>query len=380
MIKNLKGKSGVVACFAMVVAAIWSCDNLDSLQPPVAVPDFQTVYADSINQNSARLNAVVSNQGMLTSFEFIIQADSSNQELPLKALAHNDTIRTWAYNLEPQTKYRFWAKADNGGGISIFSDTAYFETLPAPPDTTLNPDNSHKPDTINESLYIDFENEILRKWVVLRYDANDDGQIDTIEAKDINTIELNTDSISSMKGVERLHSLTKLTAHGTRVWDSVYGKLEHLDLSGNPDLRELHVEHNKLKDIDFSNNTKLTFVELNLNDITQIDVSMLKEVDLLSVEYNLINTFDCSGLHKLKELHVGHCPNLTSITLDNKVLESLDCADDEALTEIDLSKCPLLNGVDFWGCKNLKKVIMSRDQAIGNIRTEPDSNIEFIYE
>lgn len=380
MIKNLKGKSGVVACFAMVVAAIWSCDNLDSLQPPVAVPDFQTVYADSINQNSARLNAVVSNQGMLTSFGFFIQADSSNQELPLKAEADNDTIRVWANNLKSQTKYRFWAKADNGGGISIFSDTAYFETLPAPPDTTLNPDNSKKPDTINKSLYIDFENENLRKWIVLRYDANGDGQIDTIEAKSINTIEINTDNISTLKGIERLHSLTKITAHGTRIGDSVCGKLEHIDLSGNPNLLELHVEHNVIKDIDFSHNTQLTFVELNLNSIAQIDVSMLKEVDLLSVEYNLISTFDCSGLDKLKELHVGHCPNLTSITLNNKVLESLDCADDEALTEIDISKCPLLNGVDFWGCKNLKRVIMSRDQAIGSIRTEPDSNIEFIYE
>lgn len=379
-------KTGSIVTGCMVaLMAIGACDKSDLPQPPIAVPKFEALYADSINLNSARLNALVSNPGMLTSFGFVIQADSSIQEITLKAQTDIDTIRAWADNLKPQTKYLFWAKADNGGGITITSDTLAFKTLPIPADTT---NTTEIPDTIvtstdtidNKSLYLEFESEILFKWLKLRYDANNDGNIDTIEARNINTIEINTDNISTLKGIERLHSLTKITAHGTRIGDSVCGKLEHIDLSGNPNLLELHVEHNVIKDIDFSHNTKLTFVELNLNRITQIDVSMLKEVDLLSVEYNLISTFDCSGLDKLKELHVGHCPNLTSITLDNKVLESLDCAYDEALTDIDLSKCPLLNGVDFWGCKNLKKVIMSRNQAIGNIRTEPDSNIEFIYE
>ena len=398
--------------------AIGACDKSDLPQPPMAVPKFEAVYADSIDLNSARLNALVSNPGMLTSFGFVIQADGSTQEITLKAQTDIDTIRAWADNLEPQTKYFFWAKADNGGGITITSDTLTFRTLSIPadttdtpgvsdtindpvlpdttvtpnvtetPDSTVTPNVTEIPDTIvtptdtidSKSLYLEFESDFLFKWLKLRYDADNDGRIDTIEAKNINTIEINTDNITSLKGIERLHSLTKITAHGTRIGDSVSGKLEHIDLSGNPDLLELHVEHNVLKDIDFSHNTKLTFVELNLNSITQIDVYMLKEVDLLSVEYNLISTFDCSGLDKLRELHVGHCPNLTSITLDNKVLESLDCADDEALIEIDISKCPLLNGIDFWGCKNLKKVIMSRDQAIGSIRTEPDSNIEFIYE
>lgn len=376
---------GIVAVCMVALMAIGACDKSDLPQPPIAVPKFEALYADSINLNSARLNALVSNPGMLTSFGFVIQADSSIQEITLKAQTDIDTIRAWADNLKPQTKYLFWAKADNGGGITITSDTLAFKTLPIPSDTT---NTTEIPDTIvtstdtidNKSLYLEFESEILFKWLKLRYDADNDGNIDTIEARNIHTIEINTDNISTLKGIERLHSLTKITAHGTRIGDSVCGKLEHIDLSGNPNLLELHVEHNVIKYIDFSHNTKLTFVELNLNRITQIDVSMLKEVDLLSVEYNLISTFDCSGLDKLKELHVGHCPNLTYITLNNKVLESLDCADDEALTEIDISKCPLLNGVDFWGCKNLKKVIMSRDQAIGSIRTEPDSNIEFIYE
>lgn len=356
---------GFIAGCILAFVAIAGCDKSDQLQPPMAVPKFEAVYADSIDLSRARLNAVVSNPGMLTSFGFVIQADNSTQELTLKAQTDSDTICAWAKNLKPQTKYRFWAKADNGGGISILSDTVCFETLSVPVDTTS---------------ILAFEDETLRKWLVLRYDANHDKQIDTIESKNINIIELNTDSISTLKGIERLHSLTKLHAQGTRAGDSVKGKLEHIDLSGNPELRELHVQHNRLKDIDFSNNTKLTFVELNLNDISKIDVSMLKEVDLLSVEYNLISTFDCSGLDNLRELHVGHCPNLTSITLNNKVLESLDCADDSELTEIDISKCPLLNGVDFWGCKKLKKVIMSHDQAIGTIRTEPGNNIEFIYE
>ena len=386
--------------------AVVACDESYLPQPPMAVPKFEAVYVDSIDLNSARLNALVSNPGMLTSFGFVIQADGSTQEIALKAQTDSDTIRAWADNLKPQTKYFFWAKADNGGGITITSDTLAFKTLSIPADTTNTPgvsdtiNNPISPDTIvapsvtdstetivtppdtigTKPLYLEFESDILFKWLKLRYDSDNDGNIDTIEAKNINTIEINTDNITSLKGIEKLHSLTKITAHGTRIGDSVSGKLEHIDLSGNPDLLELHVEHNVIKDIDFSHNAKLTFVELNLNSITQIDVSMLKEVDLLSVEYNLISTFDCSGLDKLKELHVGHCPNLTSITLNNKVLESLDCADDEALTEIDISKCTLLNGVDFWGCKNLKKVIISRDQAIGSIRTEPDSNIEFIYE
>ena len=349
----------------LAVTAIIGCEKTDSLQPPMTVPKFEAVYVDSINQDRARLNAVVSNQEMLTSLGFVIQSDNSTIESTLYADLSNHTIWAWADNLEPQTKYRFWAKADNGGGITLFSDTVSFETLSVPVDTT------------NILL---FENENLRKWLTLRYDSNKDGNIDTTEAKNITIIDLRTDSIPSIKGIERLHSLTKITAHGTRIGDSVCGKLEHIDLSGSPDLRELHVEHNKLKDIDFSNNTKLTFVELNMNEITQIDVSMLKEVDLLSVEHNLITRIDCSGLDRLTELHIGHCPNLTSITLDNKVLESLDCAGNSMMTEIDLSKCPMLNVADFWGCNNLTRIIMSHDQTIGTLTIEPDINIEFIYE
>lgn len=380
-----KTRGFVTGCI-LAFAAVVGCDIADSLQPPIVVPKFDVVYADSIHDSYARLNAVMSNSETLTSFRFVIQVDSSNLEQSYRVQLLSDTIQTWVENLKPDTKYLFWAKADNGGGITLFSDTSSFTTLPVPIDTTSTPDNQDNPiapDTINnndKSYYIEFENETLRKWITLRYDADKDGKIDTIEAKGVHTIELNTDNISSLKGIERLHSLTKLHAEGTRIGDSVKGKLEHIDLSGNPELNQLYVPHNRLKDIDFSNNTKLASVQLNLNDITQIDVSMLKEVRLLSVEYNLISTFDCSGLDNLRELHVGHCPNLTSITLNNKILESLDCADDSVLTEIDISKCPLLNGVDFWGCTSLKKVIMSRDQAIGSIRTEPDSNIEFIYE
>lgn len=386
---------GFVAGCILTLAAVVGCDVADSLQSPIAAPRFDVVYADSIHDSYARLNAVVSNSETLTSFRFVIQVDSSNLEQSYKVDLLSETIQTWVEDLKPDTKYLFWAKADNGGGITLFSDTSSFVTLPVQTDTTSTPDNPNNPivpdtinnpivpDTINnidKSYYIEFENETLRKWITLRYDADKDGKIDTIEAKGVHTIELNTDNISSLKGIERLHSLTKLHAEGTRIGDSVKGKLEHIDLSGNPELLQFYAPHNRLKDIDFSKNTKLISVQVNLNDITQINVSMLKEVQLLSVEYNLISTFDCSGLDNLRELHVGHCPNLTSITLNNKVLESLDCADDSELTEIDISKCPLLNGVDFWGCKKLKKIIMSRDQAIGSIRTEPDSNIEFIYE
>ena len=163
MFRVFRKTRGIVAGCMVAFLAVVACDESYLPQPPMAVPKFEAVYADSINLNSVRLNALVSNPGMLTSFGFVIQADSSIQEITLKAQTDIDTIRAWADNLKPQNKYFFWAKADNGGGITITSDTVSFETLSVPVDT---------------SSTIVFEDDNLRKWIVLRYDSNNDDKID----------------------------------------------------------------------------------------------------------------------------------------------------------------------------------------------------------
>ena len=373
---------GSIACIWACACVVTGCDNADALLPPAVAPKFDAVFADGVGQTEARLGAVVSNAGMLTSFGFGIQPVSGSGKRVLGADLSGDTIFALADNLKPETTYRFWAEGSNGAGITISSDSISFKTLAIPQDS-IHVDTI--PDVPQDSVtadtgYVVFKSSYLERWLVLRYDRNDDGHIDKTEAQRISRIEISTDNVSSLGGIEELCSLSYLHAEGTREDNVGLGQLEEVDLTHNPELYHLCLNHNKIRKLDFSANLKLVDVYLCMNRLDSIDLSMLHSLSLIDLQYNNLHKVDFRGLNNLREIHIDGCIYLESMQFDNRLLESFTCTGCPMLTEIDFSKCPLLNVADLTGCGNLMKVKLSRDQALSTLRIDSGVIIEYIDE
>ena len=393
MLRTIRRLSCLVACIWACAGVVTGCDNADALLPPAVVPKFDAVFVDGVGQTDARLGAVVSNAAMLTSFGFGIQTEGGSDKRILRAGLFGDTVFASADNLSPETTYRFWAEASNGGGITISSDSITFKTAAIPQDTVPEIPTDTVPvapvDTISvvpqdtvkaDTGYVVFKSSYLERWLVLRYDKNNDDHIDGAEAKSIAKIEIGTDNVTSLGGIEALGNLGYLHAEGTRDGNVGLGQLEEVDLTHNPQLYHLCLNHNNIRKLDFSANPRLVDVYLCMNLLDSIDLSTLHSLSLIDLEYNNLHTVDFRGLNNLREIHIDGCIYLESMQFDNRLLDSFTCTGCPMLTEIDLSKCPLLNGADLTDCGSLKKIKLSRKQVLGALRIDPGVIIEYVDE
>ena len=128
----------------------------------------------------------------------------------------------------------------------------------------------------------------FKKYLVEIFDTDQDGEIIQKEAARIKSIEVSTDTISSLQGIEFFTSLTKLSCRGS--WDSTQGKylgqLESLDVSKNTALTHLECGGNQLTVLDVSKNTALTYLYCYNNQLTALDVSKNTALTRLRCRYN----------------------------------------------------------------------------------------------
>ena len=146
--------------------------------------------------------------------------------------------------------------------------------------------------------------------------------------------------ISSIKGVEKITSLTYLA-----VYDN---KLTELDVSQNLLLENLSVSENQLTELDVSNNIKLTKLSAVSNRLTSLDVSNNVLLSSLSVGGN-------SGGNQLTELDVSQNLLLENLSVSRNQLTELDVsqntkltnlsADSNRLTSLDVSNNVLLSSL-----------------------------------
>lgn len=118
--------------------------------------------------------------------------------------------------------------------------------------------------------------------------------------------------------------------------------LESLNVSGSPDLKVLFCDNNRLTSLDLSKNSKLTSLVAYQNRFENIEFKHLKDLTILSISYNkLTGTIDVTNQPQLKELHVGN-NNISALVLgDAKALEILSC-EKTGITSVDLTKSPKL--------------------------------------
>ena len=185
---------------------------------------------------------------------------------------------------------------------------------------------------------IPIEDANFKAYLVENFDGNGDGEISYDEALLIKLIDVCTDNIESVQGIEFMEKLTWITCRGRSASSSgSSGKLTSLDLSNNIDLTNLYCDHNQLTSLDLSKNSKLTEVFCTSNQLTSIDLSNNNELLFLWCSDNQLVKLDVS---KSSSLEILRCASNRISVLDlskNTALTSLDCSNNQ-LTSLDVSK------------------------------------------
>lgn len=178
--------------------------------------------------------------------------------------------------------------------------------------------------TINEK---NFPDSVFRDFVKA-FDKNGDGKLSISECASVKQIDLQSEGIYSLKGIEFFTNLTYL--------DCSFNNLKVLDVSNNAALTELGCSENDLAELDVSWNTALTKLFCCSNILTELDVSKNKALTYLYCDNNELTELDVSNNIALTHLEC-FANALTELDVSNNTaLISLSC-EDNALTELNMN-------------------------------------------
>lgn len=130
--------------------------------------------------------------------------------------------------------------------------------------------------------------------------------------------------IESLNGIEYFTGLERL--------DCDRDELYELDLSHNPNLKEVLCYGNYLVALDVSHNPKLEFLDCSYNELESLDVTNCPELRRLDCNYTA-----------LQELDVSHNTKLTTLICYGMELRTLDISNNVWLEELDAGDGHLLN-------------------------------------
>ena len=181
----------------------------------------------------------------------------------------------------------------------------------------------------------------FKAYLVANFDTNGDGEISSSEAKQVTTIDVNTEDIYSLDGIEYFTNLTYLYCVGNFTWGDleiikIYGKLTELDLSNNTQLVLLYCYGNQLTELDLSENTKLTYLSCDGNPLTKLDLSNNTQLTNLSCQRCQLTQLNLNKNTKLTHLYCAVNP-LPKLDISNNIqLTNLYCSHNQ-LSQLDLS-------------------------------------------
>ena len=255
---------------------------------------------------------------------------TNNQEKKIITCDLSSTsFSTVISDLLPGMTYEWYAFA-NSGESEIRSDTKRFATQ----------------EIVPEVKGIDIPDPYFKRYLLDNFDANGDGILSELEGLIIRKIDVVTDKISSMRGIEYLKNLDSLICRGADVseYDNVGhpGLLDSLDVSGNRKLRYLACDKNMLRSLNISDNPFLEEVLCSYNLLESIDLSAVPRLMLLRMWVNNVGSLDFSNTPLLHTLECGSNP----------------------ITSIDVSKCPRL-GVLNVGDLRIKELDLSGNPKLG---------------
>ena len=174
---------------------------------------------------------------------------------------------------------------------------------------------SDNPGYLTIKLTIDqehFPDAAFRNYL-LAQDYGKDGLLTNEEIKAIKSLNVSSQNIKSLKGIEFFYALTTLTCR--------FNQLTNLDVSKNAALTGLYCSSNPLTALDVSKNTALESLECDNNQLTALDVS----------NNTALTSLHCVN-NQLTALDVSKNTALTSLSCFNNDLTALDVSNNKALT------------------------------------------------
>ena len=213
----------------------------------------------------------------------------------------------------------------------------------------------------------------FREYLIQQFDQDKDGNLSVSEANRIEKIDVNTDQISSLQGIEYMPNLHTLYVNGT---SPGRGGLTELDLSSNPKIGDIQCFNNQIRSLNVSHNLVLEKLLCWENLLTELDVSHNTCLQELSCAQNLFSSLDISNNPVLREFHFNDT-FISDIDLSaNPKLENLSCWG-TFLTQLDVSKNLQLSHLDCApSLGNLLEVIyVASGQVIPGITENRDSEL-----
>lgn len=194
----------------------------------------------------------------------------------------------------------------------------------------------------------------FKAYMVEHFDKNGDGEIVVDEAEAVERIDITTDDIVSLEGIEyciHLKNLICVGTDGSNPYGS--GKLAHLDVTHCTELEEIVVYQNELKELDVTHCPKLAYLHPARNLLTSLDVTQNPKLVGLWVDNNLLEDIDLSKN-----------PELQSVYLYDNKLKALDVSNNPALNYLDCSNNQLTT-LDFSHNLELEWITAHTNQITG---------------
>ena len=253
----------------------------------------------------------------------------------------------------------------------------------------------------NEEVFyvpVSFDDEVLSTYMLKAGDIDGDGYLSLEEARNIHSIDICTDRMSSANGLEYCTGLTSIRLTGSPTGS---GRLSQIDLQPFKGLETLDLSNNILTRIDLSGNSRLRTVALAKNRLSTLRVPLLAELTILDIHENPISSFNTASLPALEELNVSG----TEISGLNEVfkaarsvkrlyaknilqdsdkvyllsgLEILDCSG-SAISDINLRYSRSLRNISLIDCKSLLSLDISLNDNLTVLNCSGCNSLETIY-
>ena len=161
--------------------------------------------------------------------------------------------------------------------------------------------------------FVIFADANFKAYCVQNFDKDGDGEVSLEEGKAVTAIDVNTDDIESLDGIQYFPNLSRLKCCGST---SSSGKLRSLDLSKNTALTNVFCDYNQITVLDVSKNTALKTLRCSCNKLTSLDVSNNTALTTLSCYDNQLEILDVSKNTALETLNCHFNPYLKEIWLN----------------------------------------------------------------
>ena len=189
-------------------------------------------------------------------------------------------------------------------------------------------------------------------------DISGDGQVPTALIEVVTSLDVNTQSISDLTGIQDFTALTDLNCTDN--------SLTSLDVSNNGNLQTLDFDNNDVATLTLGANTNLDDVSGRYNQLTSVDVSANTGLTSLNLRNNTFTTVDVSNNINLGGLNLNET-GITSLDITNNVNLAYLYLSNNSLSSLDISQNSLLQNINLTN-SNLTTINTSNQTVLRILR------------